>query len=140
MIEARQGKEVVLTVKNETGLLLELSKLLSEKGIGIEALIGAVSGDECLVRLVTDDNLRTVDALTERGYAVEEQDVILLKLPHKPGMLRRIAEVLAGENIDIHYIYASALEEHQRCLVVLHTDNDEHTLPRLNKMAMVLKG
>lgn len=140
MIEANQGKEVVVTVKNEAGLLSEISKLLSERGIGIQAFIGAVSGDECLIRLVTDDTLRTKDALAERGYPVEEEDVILVKLPHKPGMLRRIAEVLVNENIDIRYAYASALEEHEKCLLILHTDNDEHALPRLSKSDEALRS
>jgi hypothetical protein len=133
MLQARQGKEVVLTTENKTGLLFELSKFLSEKGIGILAVIGAVSGDECLIRLVTDDNLRTVDSLTELGYSPREEDVILLEVPHKPGMLRRITEVLAKEDVDVHYIYATALDQYNYCLLVLHTDNDEHALPKLNK-------
>ena len=95
MLQARQGKEVVLTMENKTGLLFELSKLLSEKGVSIRAVIGAVSGEECLIRLVTDDNLRTKDALAEKGYAPQEQDVILMEVPHKPGMLRRIAKLVA---------------------------------------------
>ncbi len=120
-------------MENKTGLLFELCKLLSEKGLSIRAVIGAVTGKECLIRLVTDDNLRAKDTLAEKGYAPEEQDVILMEVPHKPGMLKRIAEVLAGENIDIHYVYSTALDQHEKCLLVLHTANDEHALPRLNE-------
>ena len=133
MLQARQGKEVVLTTANKSGLLFELSKFLSEKGIGILGVIGAVSGDECLIRLVTDDNLRTMDALTEIGYSAREEDVILLEVPHKPGMLRHITEVLAKEDLDVHYIYSTALDQYNYCLLVLHTDNDEHALPKLSK-------
>jgi len=134
MLQARQGKEVVLTMTNKTGLLSELTKLLSEKGVSILAVIGAVAGEDCLIRLVTDDNLRTKDTLAGKGYKPSEENVILMEVPPKPGMLRRITEVLASENIDIRYVYATALDQHDKCLLVLHTDNDEHALPKLNKM------
>lgn len=132
---ARQGKEVVVTAKNRAGILFELSKLLSEKGVGILAVVGAVTMNECLIRLVTDDNLRTVDALTENGFDPHEEDVILLEVAHKPGMLKRMTEVLAKEDIDNLYLYGSALDAHEKCLVVLHTTNDEHAIPKLNQMA-----
>ena len=110
MLEEKQGKDVVLTTTNKTGLLYELSKLLSEKGVAILGVIGAVSGGDCLIRLVTDDNLRTMDALKEKGYEPMEEDVVLLEVPHRPGMLKRVTEALAEEDIDIHYVYATALE------------------------------
>lgn len=134
MIVVTQGKEVVLSAENKPGLLFDISKLLTEKGVGILGVIGAVSGGMCLVRLVTDDILRTVDALTAKGYEAHEEAAILIEVPHTPGMLKRIAEVLAAEAIDIHYVYATALEQHERCLVVLHTGNDDRALPMLKKM------
>ena len=137
MPRARHGKEVVVTVKNRIGLLFELSKLLSEKGLSILAVTGSVTGDECVIRLVTDDNLRTRDALADRGFGVDEEDVILLQLPHKPGMLRRLAEALADAKIEIHHLYSTALEQHETCLLVLHTANDDHAIPLLSKMVLV---
>jgi len=134
MFHARQGKEIVVSTENRPGVLFDLAKLLSERGIGVLAVIGAVTNGDCLIRLVTDDHLRATDALTEKGYEPTDQNVILLELPHKPGMLKRVAEVLAREEIDIHYTYASALEADQHCLMVLHTENDEHALPRLSQM------
>jgi len=137
MLEAKHGKEIVLSVKNEIGLLFELSKLLSEKGIGILAVYGTVCGEECTIRLVTDDNLRAKDALTDKGYPAREEDVILVEVLHKPGMLKRVTEVMAAEEIDIHHAFATATEDQEKCLVVLHTANDEHVLPRLHQLVAV---
>jgi hypothetical protein len=134
MFAAKQGKEIVLKLKNEIGLLSEIGKLLAEKGVSILAVSATVCGEDGVLRLVTDDNLRTGDALAEQGYTPHEEDVILLEVPHKPGMLKRMAEVLAGENIDILNVYATALDEQEKCLLVLHTSGDEHALPKLNKM------
>ncbi|MHC4406515.1 MAG: hypothetical protein ACYTG0_43375, partial [Planctomycetota bacterium] len=80
------------------------------------------------------DNLRAKDALTDKGYAPEEQDVILVELLHKPGMLKHVAEILSYEKIDISHVYATALGQDEKCLLVLHTSNDVHALPRLNRV------
>jgi len=137
MLEAKQGKEIVLSVKNEIGLLFELSKLLAEKGVGILAINATVCGEECVIRLVTDDNLRTRDALVDKGYAADEEDVILVEVLHKPGMLKRVTEVMAGEKIDVHHAYATASEDQEKCLLVLHSANDEHVLPKLHQLVAV---
>ena len=76
------------------------------------------------------------DYLRAKGYAPREESVILMELPHKPGMLKRVTEVLSGESIDIHHLYATALERHEKTLLVFHTSNDEHALPRLNRVKL----
>lgn len=57
-----------------------------------------------------------------------------MELPHKPGILKRIAEALVLEEIDIRLVYGTALVGQETCLLVLHTSNDEHALPRLNRV------
>jgi hypothetical protein len=134
MLEAKQGKEIVVKVRNRTGLLFDLSRLISEMGVSVLAVNGVVSGDDSVIRLVTDDNLRAKEALAAKNYVVREEDVILAELPHKPGLLKRITEALVLEEIDIRLVYGTALVGRDTCLLVLHTSNDEHALPRLNKV------
>lgn len=62
-----------------------------------------------------------------------EEDVILIEMPHKPGMLKRITQALASEEIDLRHLYATALTGQEKCLVILRTSNDNHALLRLNK-------
>lgn len=134
MLEAKQGKEIVLKIRNNIGLLFEISKLLAEKGVDILAVNGAVQGEDSVIRVVTSDNLRAKDALTAAHYSPHEESVLLMDLPHKPGMLRRLTEVLAKEDIDIHHIYAAALEEQDKSLLVFHTANDQHALTKLKDL------
>ena len=136
MFEARQGKEIVVTVKNRIGPLFDISKLISEKGISILAVCCVASGQAGVVRLVTDDNLRASELLNASGYVAEEENAIIAELPHKPGILKRITQTFASEEIDIRHLYAMALVGQEKCLVVLHTSNDEHALARINRMWM----
>lgn len=134
MVEARQGKEIVIRIRNKIGLLSEIAKLLAEKGVSVLAVSGMVMGEDSVIRLVTDDNLRTRDTLAEHNYSPHEEGAILINLAHKPGMLKAVTEVLAWENIDIHHIYVTADAQQEQALVVLHTSNDEHALPRLRRL------
>ena len=134
MLDVRHGKEIVVTLKNNIGALFEISKLVAETGVDLVAINGTVCDEDCTIRLVTDDNLRTKDALTNKGYSPREESVILIVLPHKSGTLRRVTEALVCEDIDIHHIYATMLEDSGKCLVVLHTAGDEHAIPKLQNM------
>ncbi len=134
MFEARQGKEIVVKLTNRMGLLFDIFKLISEKGVSILATCGGISGEEGVIRFVTDDNLRAIDALIESGYLAWEEDVILMEMPQKPGMLKRIAHALALVEIDLRSLYATALAGQEKSLVILRTSNDSHALLRLNNV------
>ena len=90
MLNVSQGKEIVLHVKNDMGVLGEIARLVSERGVSIDAVSGTAEGDICTLRLITDDNLRTCDILQEHAYMPVEESVVLLEVPHKPGMLRKM--------------------------------------------------
>ena len=134
MFEARRGKEVIVETRDWPGLLFEISRVLAENGVNVQSVVGAVFGDDCVIHLVTDDNRRALDALSEKGYSPKEEGAILVEVPNKSGMLSRLAEVLTGEHLDILLIHAAALDDQEKCLIVLNTDNDEHALQKLNEI------
>ena len=132
MITARQGKEVVVKVTNDIGILHDISKIVAERGVNILAVHGSVAGDKGIVRLITDDNLRACDALKAHNYAPQEADVVLIDSPNKPGMLRSITEKLARESIDVHHLYASGGLDDADSLVVLASASNDHAVVALN--------
>jgi len=132
MHKARQGKELVLRTTNEIGALAKVSKVVAEKGINILAMNCWVEGPEAVLRLVTDDMLRTTDVLRENGYGPEEKDVVLVDAAHKPGILRHITDMLAKENIDLSHLVASATINQDECLVILNSSNNERAIVLLN--------
>ena len=133
MLKARQGKEVLLRMANKIGALAELSKIVAERGVSILAMSAWVEDAEAVIRLVTDDMLRTTDVLREGGYDPQERDVVLVNAAHKPGILRHMTDALAKENIDLSHIFASATIEQDECLVVLNSSDNERAIVLLNK-------
>ncbi|MCX7750504.1 MAG: ACT domain-containing protein [Candidatus Bipolaricaulota bacterium] len=124
MREATIGRELVVKTENRVGVLAAIARLLAEQGINILALAVMVQEDQAVLHLVPDAPSYALDALRRAEYEVEERDVVLVELPHRAGFLRRIAEALARQGLDIRYLYASAFEEGQSTLVVFSCSNN----------------
>lgn len=128
MTKAKLGKEVVIRVGNEIGVLAQIAKLIAEKGINILAISAWTEGSTGVIHVVTDDNLRAADALRAQRFNPHEQEVVLLQAPHKPGLLRKITERLAGEGLDLHHLYATSLDDGGMLQVVFSCSNNERAL------------
>lgn len=135
MLKARPAREAVLRMPNEIGTFNTIAKALADKGFNIIATTAAVDGGDVIVRLLMDDAERAVDTLRAQKYQVRQVDVLLIEVPHKPGMLRGITERLAKEEIDIHHLYATAPAGQERALVVLATANNDRAMVLLNSGA-----
>lgn len=135
MLKAKPAKEVTVRSQNEIGTLDGIAKAIADKGINILAVCAWVEGTHAVIRLVTDDSVRVLDALRARKYEAREADVLLTEAPHKPGMLRRMTETLAQGDIDIHHLYATATMTQERSLVVFATTNNDRAMVLLNAPA-----
>lgn len=133
MLKARIAKEVLVKVRNEIGILAQLTRLIADKGINILAANAWVNGADGLVHLVTEDNLRVVDVLRAKNYQPVEVDVVVTEVLHKPGMLRHVTDKLAGAGIDIHHLYATASTDETRCLIVFSSANNDRAVVLLNE-------
>jgi hypothetical protein len=132
MLKARQGKEVMVRTANKIGELAQFSKFVAERGVNILAMSAWTEGAEAVIRLVTDDTLRTMDVLQDNGYEPQERSVVLVVAGHKPGILRHITDTLARESIDLSHLFASATMDQDMCLVVLNSSDNERAITLLN--------
>lgn len=133
MFTAHQAKEIVVEVRNDVGVLHEMVRIIAEKGVNIIAVEGACEEDLAVIRLVTEDNLRAMDALRARNYQPQERNIVQVDLPHKPGMLRVMTEKLARDGVDINHLYASAGINESRCMLVMSTSDNERAVVSLNR-------
>jgi hypothetical protein len=134
MITAKHCKEVSVRVLNDIGILAQLTRIVADKGVNVRAAAAWVEDEnKGVVRLVTDDNLRAVDALRAHNYAPEEIDSIEVLMHHSPGMLGSVCSTIGNGGINIRYLYASAPVSEETCLAVLSTDNNERALVLLNE-------
>jgi hypothetical protein len=132
MLKAKPGKEVVLKVRNEIGLLAQIAHVIADHGVNVLAASAWVEHENGIVHLVTEDNLRVLEALRAKAYSPREADVVLVELPHKPGLLRHVTDCLAREGVDIHHLYASATPAGNASLVVFACANNDRAVVLLN--------
>ena len=134
MIVAKHCREVSVRVMNDIGILAQLTKIVAEKGVSIRAAAAWVEDEnKGVVHLVTDDNLRAVDALRAHNYAPEEIDSVEVLMHHSPGMLSSVCEMIGNGGVNIHYLYASAPVSEETCLAVIDTSDNERALVLLNE-------
>ena len=128
------GKEIAVTIVNKIGVLADISRLLSETGINIEAVAGYAIDKDAKIMLVTDDNLRSVDALKKAGYgSLKENEVIILELENEPGALKTISTILADNGIDIKQICGTTCTCGCPTKIILSTSNNEKALLAFKK-------
>ena len=120
-----------MRTNNRPGALAQVTKIITDKGINIEAVIATVDGADAVIRLVTSDHQRTINTLREQQLEVQETKVVVVEALHRPGLLQHITEKLARENMDLFYLYATAAEA-DKCLVVLSSSNNEWAVMLLN--------
>jgi len=82
MIKARMAKEAIVRMNNRMGVLAQVTKSLADMGLNIEAVIATVEGAEAVIRIVTSDHQRTVDALRDQRLEVQEARVVVAEVEH----------------------------------------------------------
>ncbi len=133
MIAARLGKELIVSTKNRVGILADISKMLGDQSINIEAAAGYVAGDEAKVMIVTDDNVRAYDFLKKKGFGVSESEIIIVDLENKPGMLKAVSGRLASDKIDLKYFYGTTSVEGSVAKLIMSTTYNEKAIILLSK-------
>jgi hypothetical protein len=126
---AALGKEIVVRVINKIGVLSEMSSILSDHGINIQAVNGYSLENIATVRFFTEDNVRAIEALKKSGYTdTKEKEVVVLELENKTGSLKNITSRLAKDGIDIIHIYGTACSGGCPAKIVLSTSDNEKAL------------
>ena len=133
MLKARPGKEAVVRTPDDIGVLAEFSKVVAEQGANFLAVSAWVEGNKAVIRLVTDDMLRTTDVLRERGYEFQDRDVVLVDAENKPGVLRHLTDTLSREGINLTHLFATTTLDQQECLVVLSSTDNQRAIVLLNR-------
>ena len=104
-------KQLSIFLKNEPGVLAEVSSALAAKDVNLLGLCVSDTVDHAVVRMVVSDPTGARDVLEERGTLVIETDVLAIDLPNKPGALAETSRKLGDAGVNIEYSYGSGRGE-----------------------------
>jgi len=118
MLDARLRQELVIRTEDRVGLLAEICRLLGQMGINLLSLRVIIDEGITTVRLVTTSQSYALDALRDAGFTVEERDIVVVEIPHRPGFFCRIGEALARKDISIESLHMTVAENGSAGVVV----------------------
>ena len=114
---------IIITVRDEVGVIADISKALADENINIEALNTEVAGEKGVVILTTNESDRALRVLMNAGFRAISDEAMIIRLRDEPGALAKVAEKfkIAGVNIQSMHI----LNRHAGYANVALTSDDE---------------
>lgn len=97
--------QVSVFAENKKGAMRTLLNTLSQADINILGYVTNDSAEFGIVRIITSDNDKTYDLLTNHGYLCKLTKVIGVELEDKPGMMAQLLDTIQNMNINVDYLY-----------------------------------
>ena len=98
-------EQTSIFLENKVGRLAEVTKALADNDINIKALSLADTSEFGILRLIVSDPAKARQALKECGFTVGSAQVVAVEVPHAPGGLHSIVQLMGESSINIEYMY-----------------------------------
>jgi hypothetical protein len=132
MAKAIKVKQLLFSLPNNVGLLMEITEALAKAKINVEAICAYAWEElDASFMMVTDNNTKAKKVLSKMGAKVELEDVLALEVPNKVGELNKATKKIAFAGIDIYYLYGSPAKG--KMTLIFKTENDKKALKALAK-------
>ena len=123
MNQPDSDSHIIVIVPDEPGSLANVTTVLGEANINIEMIDGR-AGEFGVITLSTDDDDEAMRVLLQANLRAITSDVIVFRLPDRPGALAGVAQLFGSNNINVRTIHiVHRLAEH--AIVAVTTDDDE---------------
>ncbi len=126
-------KQLSVFIENKPGRLSQSCATLAEASINIYAMSVHDTVDHAIVRLMVDNPTKALILLEEEGVYIVPQDVVVLEIENKPGIISMIAKKLFRADINIEYAYCTAARNQESGCVVIKTKDAEQTMEILEE-------
>ena len=119
------GKQLSVFMENKPGKLSHICSTLADANINIYAMSVHDTVDHAIVRLVVDNPNKALIILEEEGVYIIIQDVVIIEIDNRPGIISSIAKRLFRADINIEYAYCTATKNQEVGCIVIKTKDAE---------------
>lgn len=98
-------ERIVIMVRDEVGVLSDITRVLAEANINLETINTQVNGEQGNVIISTDDTDRALHVLTDAGYTAVTDDALLIRLKDEAGALAQVAQRFSEAGINIQSLH-----------------------------------
>ncbi len=118
-------KQIVVSIENAPGRLLEVTNALGDAGINLRALNLVDTGAFGQLRLLVSDVSRARRILMEMQIPAFINEVVAAEIEDKPGSLAKVLQPLTTANIYVVFMYAfTRFSEGGAVMIFRFSDND----------------
>ena len=119
-------KQIVVSIENEPGRLLEVTESLGDAGINLRALNLVDTGAFGQLRLLVSDVATARKILMEMQIPAYVNEVVAAEIEDKPGSLARLLKPLTEAGVTVIFMYAFITFEKGNAIMVFRfSDNDK---------------
>lgn len=98
-------EEFTIFIRHKPKQLLRVCDMLSRCEVNIEAVFLEVTGEDAVIKIVTNDPIKTKKAFREAGIPFGTKEVLVVKSHNRPGELNKVTKKLGEANLNIESIY-----------------------------------
>ena len=98
-------RQFEIKIHSKIGSLADVCEAISNIGVGIRAIATEEKGKHGIVKMITEHEDLTREALNMAGFDFNEYEVIPAKVLDKPGELAKLSRALSSININIQSIF-----------------------------------
>ena len=124
MIRAVLERQLMVQVNNDVGMLAAVTSIITSTGINLLANCAYAIDNKAAFMFVTDDNNGARKLLEANNINVEEEEVILLSIDNKPGVLRAVTDKMAEAGINLTLMYGSVDPDAEIARLVMVSKNN----------------
>jgi hypothetical protein len=118
-------KQIVVSIENSPGRLLEVADALGKASINLRALNLVDTGAFGQLRLLVSDVVRARQILMEMHISAFVNEVVAAEIDDTPGSLANLLRPLRDANINVIYMYAFIGSTTGKAIMIFRfSDND----------------
>ena len=119
------AKQLSIFIENRRGRFGEVLAVLKKNNVNILSLSLADTTEFGLLRLIVNDPEKGRQALVSEGFSSMLTDVFIVQVPHTPGALQGILQIIAAEELNVEYMYGLSTSGEEASIVVKTSDLDK---------------
>lgn len=131
MIKASKAKQISFVTSDEIGILARVSGIIAAAKVNINALSACSMQDKGYFMIVTDNNVQAKKVLTNAGFQVSEENVVLVEISNRVGQMQKVASKIAAAGINISYAYVT-VGSGRSTFGIFKTNNDNRAIRAVN--------
>ena len=125
VLKASDVNILAMSIQNAKDSVKELYNMREKTGRRIalaESYRGILkdSSDYSLIRILVDEPTEAEKALVKAKHLIDRDHVFVFRLANQPGMLGSVAKRFGEANVNIDYIYGSAMDDADESIFVVH--------------------